>query len=391
MKWRWLAILVLAALGGGGGLACANRPVLSDVRVDPARIRPDGSSIGDQAKIQYTLGRRAYVTLSIIAPNGEAHVLRDAVLRAPDQYEVRFDGSVSTGEGPNRRVLGDGSYVLKIRAVDVDGDSAEETRALAIEGADTSPLEVGNLVIQPTTITPNSDGTDDEAAISYALSKKAEVTVFATDREGNFALLQPPAEQEGEAGLAAPWDGKENGGRPLPNGRYTIHIRAADKSGNVAEAAQEVAIENAGTPRMSISRVKFWPPVVPLNGTLHVEITVKNIGDTIIKTLGPDPGTRYTINSSYASFRDAGGVPIYYEKPGFWRAGVMWNNAPQPYPVRWGFGRELKPGDEVTVGGQIVIDAELSRTGIFFWAGIEQGGVGFHDTNRGQTEIRISR
>lgn len=391
MKRRLMVVLGLVALAGAVVSGCSNQPVLYGVQVDPALIRPDGSGIADQAKIHYALGRRAYVTLAIVAPNGEAHVLRDAALRAPDQYETRFDGSVSTGDGPNRRLLGDGSYVLKIRAVDIDGAQREETRALTIEGGDPNPLEITNLVIHPTTITPNNDGEDDEATISYSLSKKAKVTVFATDREGNFALLQPPTEQEGEAGLAPPWDGKENGGRLLTDGVYTIHVRAADKAGNVTDTTREVTIDNGGTPRMSISKVKFWPPIVPLKGTLRVEITVKNIGDTIIKTLGPDPGTRYTMNSSYASFRDAKDVPLYYERPGRWRVGVMWNNAPQPYPARWGFGKEkLAPGEEVTVSGEIVIDAELPHTGTYFWAGIEQGGVGFYDTNKGQTEIRVA-
>jgi hypothetical protein len=365
--------------------------LLYDVHVDPVQLRPDGSGIANQARIQYALGQRAYVTVAIVDASGHAYVLRDAVLRAPDHYETRFDGAVATGEGPNRRLLPDGDYSLKIKAIDESGAASEQSVPLSILGGDPSPLEITNLVVRPTTITPNNDGEDDESTISYALSKKAEVTVFATDGEGSFALIQPPTEQEGEAGLPAPWDGKENGGRLLPDGTYTIHVKAVDKAGNVTEATQEVTLENGGTPRMAITKVKFWPPVVPISGTVHVQINVKNIGETVIKSLGPDPGTQYTLNSSYASFRDAQGGPIWYERPGHWRVGVMWNNAPQPYPVRWGFGKAtLAPGEEVTVRGEIFIDAELPRTGTYFWAGIEQGGVGFHDTNKGQTEIRFA-
>lgn len=382
--------MVFVALVALAASSCSNQPLLYGVQIDPAVIRPDGSGIGEQAHIQYALARRAEVSLIIVGADGQAHVLRDSVMRAPDHYETRFDGAVATGEGPDRQLLPDGSYTLKIRAVDTNGAEAEQTIPITVEGGDTTRLTVDNLVIQPTMITPNNDGEDDEAKISYSLSKKAAVTVFATDSAGNYSLIQPPKEQEGEAGLPAPWDGKENGGHLLANGTYTVHVQAVDTVGNVTETTQQMKIENGGTPQMVITKVKFWPPIVPISGTLRVEVTVKNIGDTLIKTLGPDPGTRYTLQSSYASFRDDKGVPLYFERPGRWRVGIMWNNAPQPYPVRWGFGKDLAPGDEVTVAGEIVFDTQLPRTGTFFWAGIEQGGVGFLDTNKGQTEIRIS-
>lgn len=366
------------------------QPLLYGVQVDPPLVRPDGNGIAGQAQIRYAVSRRANVTVSLLGSEGKVFVIRDSILRAADQYAIRFDGTVATGTGTDRQVLPNGDYGVKIKAVDLEGEQMELGDTVSIRDADTVPLEISNLVVRPETITPNNDGESDEATVSYSLSKEAEVTVFLTDAEGNFALLQQPTDQQGEAGLGIPWDGKENGSRLLPNGSYSLHVKAVDKAGNTTEATKQVTIENGGTPRMAISKVKFWPPIVPLKGTLHVEITVKNIGDTVIKQLGPDPGTRYSINSSYASFRDDQGRPIYYERPGRWRVGIMWNNAPQPYPVRWGFGKDLSPGDEVTVAGDIVIDTELPRTGTYFWAGIEQGGVGFLETNKGQTEIRIA-
>lgn len=383
----FLGAVALVALFGCSSF---EQPLLYDVRVDPSLVRPDGTGIAGQVQIHYAVGRRANVTVSVIGADGKTFVIRDSILRAADQYAIRFDGTVAAGTGADRRVLPDGDYSVKVKAVDLEGKQMELSNQLSIRDADTEPLAISNLVVRPDTITPNNDGEDDDSTVSYSLSKKAVVTVFVTDAEGNFALLQEPTDQEGEAGLGTPWDGKENGSRLLANGQYTLHVKAVDKAGNATEVTKQITIENAGTPRMAISKVKFWPPIVPLKGTLHVEITVKNIGDTVIKQLGPDPGTRYSINSSYASFRDDQGRPLYYERPGRWRVGIMWNNAPQPYPVRWGFGKDLAPGNEATVAGDIVIDTELPRTGTYFWAGIEQGGVGFLETNKGQTEIRIA-
>jgi len=116
-----------------------------------------------------------------------------------------------------------------------------------------------------------------------------------------------------------------------------------------------------------------------------------------LKTNGPPPGTLYTTEQNYASFRDPNrpGEPLYYERPGTWRVGVSWENAPQAFPIRWGLfadlNRLLLPGEEVVVEGQIrILERPPSRT-LRFFAGVIQEGVGYPGGRVGDTVITRHR
>ena len=148
------------------------------------------------------------------------------------------------------------------------------------------------------------------------------------------------------------------------DGDYTLHLKAWDKAGNVTDHTAMVTVEGAGTPRLEITDVKIEPPALPIGGVLTVTVKVKNTGDTTLKSLGPNPGTPYDTQYNFLQFTGSDGQPLYYEKPGFWRIGVQWEQAPSPYPVRWGWGdKPLRPGEEATITGtiKVLINQEIGR------------------------------
>ena len=69
-------------------------------------------------------------------------------------------------------------------------------------------------------LTPNFDGVDDVASVTYRLTKRARVFAFATDAAGQRVyvgtqeLLEPGEYRE-------VWDGA-NKERPLPDGEYQL-------------------------------------------------------------------------------------------------------------------------------------------------------------------------
>ncbi|GEM_PF-5354136 len=152
----------------------------------------------------------------------------------------------------------------------------------------------------------------------------------------------------------------------------------------------------AGFPPFAVKLTKatFTPTTLDEGGTVDVALTVKNTGDSPIKSFGPPPGTEYTTRTNYLDprFNQPGNSrPPFADRPGVWRVGVGWSGSPPNYPARWGFfpdqTQTLMPGAEVTIKGSIkVLPTDFHD--MTFWATVEQGGVGF-SPNFGTTLIHI--
>jgi hypothetical protein len=391
---------------------CGPSPVITQAQLDRTVIRPNELGLDPEARFGFTLARRADVWATLIGPDGKEYTLRDRVTRAPDAYEIAFDGTIETSPG-NRRVLPDGDYMIRLFAEDELGTRAEKTSVVSVRDADTEPVVINDLGVSHALFTPNGDSDADEVRIYYQVTKASEVTVYVVGEDGSHNIIDPPTERNASM-LEHIWDGTTGGrvmgGKLLPNGLYTIHVEARDASGNTSLETVQVQLDNGGTPRLEITNVRFWPPAVPLGGTLNVRITVKNNGDTMIKTQGPPSGTAYSDRETFATFRNPArpDEPAFFERPGVWRVGVTWDNAPQEFPIRWGLfpedtrvlapgeerkERVLAPGEEAVVEGQIRIETTMGATGNRqrrFYAGIIQEGVGYPGGRVAPTVITLS-
>lgn len=391
LHWPLLALVALAVALSG----CVNRPLLSSLQASTTRITPDGDGLGDELKIDYTIGQRADVSAEIIGPDGKTYTLRERHTRVPDDYQLTFKGSIDLPDSTERRVLPDGDYTIVVRANGEDGATVEQRLNVSIANADTNPVEIRDFNADREEITPNGDAEGDEVKFSYGLSKPATTQVYVTDSQGGHYLIEEPKEKEATMS-AHIWDGKW-GGKVLPNGEYTLHVEAWDQAGNRTQRTLPLRINDGGVPRLEIVDVKFSPTAISVGNKLNVRITVRNTGTAPIKTFGP-PSTdeyQYTTRMSYASFRDPDNpdLPLFFERAGFFRVGVSWTNAPQNYPVRWSLfedlNRVLQPGEEVTITGSITMLETPNSHELTFWAGVIQEGVGFPGGQVGHTKVTI--
>ena len=380
----------------GLSAGCAAQPLLSPLRLSTDHISPNGSPDGRSdgvADVAFTLGRRANVSVRLTTPSSTSYVLRAEATRAPDDYEIQFRGVVTVPGTENRRVLPDGRYLLTVTAVDEAGIRAEQAAEVTITNGDSQAPEITNLVASAQEFTPNGDGDEDDVTISYGLTKPATVTVYATDSDNRRYLIEAPKKRNAVL-LSHLWDGTV-GGKVLADGKYTFHVDAEDLAGNFTAATLPITITNAGTARLEIVDARFSPIALAQGGKLNVRIKIRNNGDTHIKTMGPPPGTAYTTQQNFTSFRDPKdpNKALYYERPGRWRVGIQWTNAPQLYPVRWGLfeddERALAPGEEVTIEGSIQV-LESTTHELRFWASIVQEGVGYPGGQVGHTKVTVS-
>lgn len=381
----WLAAIL--AVWAVAGCASGGERLLSELRLSSAVIVPNGVGDAQSITVGYTLSRPAAVTAYVGSGSSEKLYLeRDERRPVAGQYVLAFRGVYAPDpNGLERRVLPSGGYRLVIGARDASGVLQQSAAQIEVRDADTSLPAVERLMVSPETISPNSDGIDDAAGISYRTTKEATVTLYVVSESGRRYLLeraehQPPGEH------AITWDG-QIGLRLLPSGRYRLVVEARDVAGNVAVAERSFKIDSASYPDARLLSVSFLPQRLELGGVVTVEMRVKNTGNTVLRTHGPNPGYTY---GSYETFGTIEGGS-FRDRKGYWRVGVDWTTAPDDegarYPYRWGFGKDLQPGEEATVVGQIRIDHRYPQ--IWLHAGLIEEQVRYWDGEVGRTVVEI--
>jgi hypothetical protein len=377
--------------------ACAVRPLLYGVSVQPEVITPNADGLEDVARVAYRLGRSANLSIYLVDASGERHYFRDDRRRSAGTYGVDFGGVV------DGRMLPDGQYTWVVEATTDDGANARAEGSLMIQNADTQRPELRGFSVYPQVFTPNQDGKHDRVTINYYLTKEAQVSVYLLGPDGQ---KYPVAEKErdvepGEPGFHT-YDyegGVDRGAEPPPDGDYLVRAEAVDLVGNRTVATGTLTIQDGGRPRADIvnAHVDFYNPetgdkVVPLGSTLAFTLTVENTGLTPIRTSRPDSGTPYRSDQNFNSL-DA------FETPGAWRVGIDYEGNPSyAYPYRWGLGRlddlekqvidgqtfyYLMPGQRVVVTGtiQIVDVPAASKDRVNFWAGLIHENVSIDTFN----------
>jgi hypothetical protein len=380
---HWLLPLLLLVLLVP---ACAVRPLLYDVSVQPEVITPNADGLEDVTRIAYQLSRSADLSIYLVDEAGERHYFRQNRRRSAGSYRVDFGGVVDGS------MLSNGHYTWVVEAFTDSGTSARSEGSLIIQDADTERPELEGFSLYPQVFTPNQDGKHDRATINYYLNKEADVTVYLLGPDGQ---KYPVAEKErdvepGEPGFHT-YDyegGVDLGADPPPDGNYVVRAEAVDRVGNRTVVTRTLTIQDGGRPRADIvnADVDFYNPetgdkVVPLGSTLAFTLTVENTGLVPIRTTGPDSGTHYRSDQNFNTLGN-------YQSPGAWRVGIDYEGNPSyAYPYRWGLGHlddmesrvidgqtfyYLMPGQRVILTGsiQIVEVPAASKDVVFFWAGL---------------------
>lgn len=399
MRTVWVFVLLAGlALGLSG---CGSAALLADVGVSAALLQPTGG--GEHVNIRYTVGRPAEVTIYLQDAAGARYVLRDRVSRQPsaEPYSLRFDGTAPTGDPLlRRRVLPSGEYTVFVEAVGADGSRAAQQSPLTIRGTDSPPPQIEDLVVSPATISPNADGVDDVAEITYRTPVTSTVDIEIVG-PGCQPCPFVTADEAGPELRRHVWNGRTVDNVLLSNGVYTYTVRAQDRYGSVAERQGQVRIAGAGQPEAKITYSYMAPQAIMLGDVITVTMRVKNTGEVPIRTYGPPSGYEYSTQDVFSSVEDG----RYAAKSGgFWRIGVDWDansGAAKRYPYRWAISPrppdqwkiphvedELRPGEEAEVLGRIRVLQQETKMG--FYVGLIQDGVGFFQDRSGRTIIKVS-
>jgi hypothetical protein len=310
---------------------------------------------------------------------------------------------VPVGDGADRAVLPDGRDELRRSAREENGSGDERSVPLQVEATDARPLEVDGPILSLAAITPDGDGVDDEVRIAYRLSKEATVELWAFDDRGLRAtILAPTTRPPGEHAVL--WDGSAGGrvfgGKRLFDGAYRVALRVRDEAGNVRQREAPLRIANGGVERVEIAEVEIGPPRRRLGEKLHLRVRVVNTGETVVRTMGPPPGTEYRTSQSFSVLLDPGTGQPYRPVSGAWRVGLGWGTQDQELPFRWGLlpdpSATLSPGDEALVEADLLVDERVlvdlpPGAPVRFFVGVVREGVGLSGGRVGDHLVQIDR
>jgi hypothetical protein len=340
--------------------------------------------------VHYRLNAPATVSGRIVSAGGAEWVIYSEARRpTPGNYVLQFDGTVA-GPGPNeRRVLPNGDYQVLLE-VAADGRRQAAQVPLRIRDADAQVPDITDLKLLPNRISPNFDARDDVTHVSFRLAKDARVSAYLETLSPTGTLRRVWMGEEnralaGEQGLT--YDGVVNG-QPVPSGNYMLGIRARDQAGNVVERGAPLVVEDSGVPEASIVLAHIGPLQITRGADVCLEAIVRNTGQTVLRTQGPDSGYIYNSLDTFASIEDH----RFAEHAGYWRIGLNWSGSTDingaSYPYRWGFGHDLQPGEETTVRGCVRVLNEQDK--LVFFAGLIQENVAIHSAGAGLVRVVIS-
>ncbi len=168
--------------------------------------------------------------------------------------------------------------------------------ALALSACGTQRL-LFDVNVQPATITPNADGLDDVARISYKLGQSADLSIYFVDQEGNQHYFRQDRRR-------SPGDyrvdfGGVVEGRMLPNGDYTWVVEATSDGGKTAQVKGELAIRDADTEPPRLEGFSIYPPVFTpnqdgKNDRVRINYYLTKEADVSVYLLGAD-GFKYPV------------------------------------------------------------------------------------------------
>lgn len=193
----------------------------------------DGNACQDSISFQLTNDTRPIADFVIPIRDASAIALSEANISFQNttqngfQYTWNFgDGSATVGSvNPTHTFTQAGIYPITLVAYNRSGDFCTDTTMQTIRILDDFHLYF------PTAFTPNNDGSNDLYQLKGEGISQLDCTIL--DRWGQVVVIW--------SGIDGSWDGTRNG-RAVPEGVYSIQVRAITNRGEALERGQTITL-----------------------------------------------------------------------------------------------------------------------------------------------------
>ena len=174
-----------------------------------------------------------------------------------DSLAIRIDWD-GTNQWDSSSLVGDGTYDVQ---VEIGFSDAEVRGGISVKEQVQIEIDTKAPVVSfsANSFSPNADGQKDVAQLAFASSEtldSVQVSIAAGPTlNAPSAAFSAPYEKAG----AAFWNGTDITGAALPDGEYTLQIRAADRAGNEALSQQTIQLD---------TKKPAFSTLTPVNGAL---------------------------------------------------------------------------------------------------------------------------
>jgi flagellar hook assembly protein FlgD len=177
-----------------------------------------------------------------------------------------------------------GTYAYRIDAGPTTLPAAGTIGAGATRAAST--LAIANLHAAPDALSPNGDGRDDEATVSFDLTVPATVTATVLDADGSPVATLASAARLGAGVASFRWAGSDAEGVPLPDGAYEAEVVAQARSKTVTASVPLTLDRTLGA--LSLARPLFSPNGDGRLDTLDLGFDLTRVASVLIRVLSGD-------------------------------------------------------------------------------------------------------
>jgi flagellar hook assembly protein FlgD len=245
-------------------------------------VNPEGAGAGDRVSLSYALSEPGSVQVIVRDESGvqvrevQAWTLVPAAARS-----VSWDGRVSS----NGTLVpaAEGQYTIEADGKDAAGNPCTASGTVAVDRT------VHVTAVSPLYFSPNGDGRQDAANVTFELRRSAAVSISVL-RSGKSVLSASLGSLP--AGTHAfQWNGRDAAGKLAPGGPYTVVFSAISSTATVQAACTSI-IDRAG-PSLSVGRASVVRRARSAHTTysardlqssrVHVMITLRRAGKLVKK------------------------------------------------------------------------------------------------------------
>ncbi|MDD4910186.1 MAG: FlgD immunoglobulin-like domain containing protein [Candidatus Omnitrophica bacterium] len=277
-------------------------PDIGDISVMPNPFSPDESGtwvdidtgeifndpgpnriLDDIANISFTTTKQGFFDIKVLDSNGQ--IVRQFVYGVltpePQSNLINLQWN---GRDQNGNPVPNGTYTLIVNAGSVNRQKAATINV-------SKNVFITTARITPNPFSPDGDGVDETTAISYSLSENSYVSVEIYNQQSALVRKLTDNQFLSYGNHSTIWDGKDEQGAYLPEGRYTIKIGARAENGEeVSSVYLNVSILFISNIRISTDKINpYTGGAVTISYRMSHEgilsIKVYNSRDELVKNI----------------------------------------------------------------------------------------------------------